>query len=166
MDKVSVILLQRVHKLGHLGDVVEVAPGYARNFLLPKKMALRATRKNLEIFDNERAQIEQRNSEARDAASALAVKMQGLQITVIRSASEKGQLYGSVSAKDIAAAIQRKGFAVHHSNVHIVSPFKTIGVFNVEIALHPEIHMDIILSIGKSEEEAQMQLSSNAQESV
>ena len=161
MKQVKVILIQHVAKLGRIGDVVNVKPGYARNFLLPQKMALRANKANLEYFEGKRAEIEAQNAKNMADAEAIAKTMNGLSIVVVRQASEKGMLYGSVSARDIAAEISGKGFSVKPGQVSIHAPIKEIGVHTVQIALHPEVLVDVKISIGKTDEEAAVQLSAS-----
>ncbi|MBE6447096.1 MAG: 50S ribosomal protein L9 [Alphaproteobacteria bacterium] len=159
MEHVKVILLQRVAKLGVIGDVVNVKPGFARNYLLPKKIALRATESNLKYFEQQRAQIEADNAKTRAEAEKIAEKMQNLAVTLARQASEKGQLYGSVTGRDVAAAIRAQGFMITAGQVNLDSPIKVLGVYELAIDLHPEVSVNVKLSVAKSEEEALSQIS-------
>ncbi len=154
---VEVILLERVGKLGVIGDVVKVKPGYARNFLLPQKKALRATANNKKLFEAERAQIEARNAELKATASEIAVKLDGQTFALIRQAGESGQLYGSVAARDIAAAAVDAGFAVEKSQVLLNAPIKTIGVQAVKVKLHPEVEVEVKVNVARTTEEAERQ---------
>lgn len=157
MEHMKVILLQRVAKLGHIGDIVNVKPGYARNYLLPKKVAIRATNENIAYFEKQREQIERDNEVAKAAAQEVAAKMGKLSIVLVRQASEKDQLYGSVSNRDIAAAIQEKGYKVTAGQVNLNIPIKTLGVYDITVDLHPEVAVEVQLSVAKSEEEAKLQ---------
>src|SRR5271170_4948785 len=136
---IEVILLERIERLGHMGQVVRVRPGFARNFLLPQKKALRATKSNLDVFEKQRAGLEAQNATARVTAQALAEKIDGATITLIRQASETGQLYGSVSARDVAEAGKEAGHAIERAQVQIDTPIKTLGLFPVKVKLHPEV---------------------------
>lgn len=158
MKQVKVVLLQHVAKLGRIGDVVNVKPGFARNYLLPQRIALRANKANLEYFEAQRAEIEAANAQAKAKAEVLAGEIDGLSVIIVRQASEKGHLYGSVSARDIANEISEKGFAVKSSEVSIGSPIKEIGVHVVKLTLHPDVSVDVKVSIGKTEDEAAAQL--------
>ena len=153
----QVILLERIEKLGQMGDVVNVKPGFARNFLLPRKKALRASRENLEYFQKQRAQLETSNLERRSEAEAVAGKMAGARVTVIRQAGESGQLYGSVSARDIAEALTEAGFTAERRQVEIDRAIKNLGLFEVRVALHPEVHITVMVNVARSPEEAQLQ---------
>ena len=157
MEHMRVILLRKVAKLGHIGDIVNVKPGYARNYLLPKKIAIRATNENIAYFEKQRAQIERDNETAKAAARQVAEKMGKLSIVLIRQASEKDQLYGSVSSRDIAAAIQEQGYKVTAGQVNLDMPIKTLGVYDITVDLHPEVSIEVQLSVAKSEEEAKLQ---------
>lgn len=159
MGYVKVVLLQRVSKLGTIGDVVKVKPGYARNYLLPKKIALRATNENLKYFENQRAQIEVANAESRAEALKISDKMKNLSVTLIRQASEKGQLYGSVTSRDIANAVKAAGFTVTAGQVDLGTPIKSLGIYEIKVELHPEVVVTVKLSVAKSEEEAKQQIS-------
>ena len=154
----QVILLERVEKLGQMGQTVTVKPGYARNFLLPKKKALRATESNLKYFQTQRAQLEAHNLTRRKEAEQIADKMAGLTVTLIRQASEVGQLYGSVRAQDIAEAVQNAGYTVIKSQIVLSVPIKTLGMHNAKLMLHPEVEVLITVQVAQSEEEANAQL--------
>lgn len=153
----EVILLERVEKLGQMGDVVSVKPGFARNYLLPQKKALRATEANKTAFDAQKAQLEAENLKRKSEAEAVAGKMDGLKVAMIRQAGESGQLYGSVNARDIAAGITDGGFTVSRSQVSLDAPIKTLGLFTVKVALHPEVVVDVTVNVARSEEEAKIQ---------
>jgi len=164
MEHIKVILLQRVSKLGYIGDIVNVKPGYARNYLLPKKIALRATKENLKYFEDQKEQIQQANEAAKAEAQKVADKMGQLTITLVRQASEKGQLYGSVTGRDISAAIKELGYKVNAGQVDLSAPIKTVGVYEIGVNLHPEISVVVKLSVAKSEEEAKQQMTSEAED--
>jgi large subunit ribosomal protein L9 len=153
----QVILLERVEKLGKIGDTVKVRPGYARNFLLPQQKAARATAENLKAFEARKAQIEAENADKRTDAENLATKMAGLSVVVIRQAGESGQLYGSVSARDIAEAITARGFAVTRQQVQIDAPAKELGIYDFRVRLHPEVTVTVKVNIAQSEDEAKAQ---------
>ena len=159
MKQVKIVLLQRVASLGNIGDVVNVKPGYARNYLLPQRIALRATKENLEYFENKKAEILAENTKSRANAEKVLEQMKGLVIALVRQASEKGHLYGSVTAKDIAAQVSEKGFTVPASKVNIATPIKELGVYEVTVELHPEVLATVKVTIGKTEEEAIAQAS-------
>ncbi|MCV0427267.1 MAG: 50S ribosomal protein L9 [Roseibium sp.] len=150
----QVILLERIARLGQMGDTVRVRDGYARNFLLPQGKALRANKANLERFENERAQLEARNLERKSEAEAVASKLDGEALVMIRSAGETGQLYGSVSTRDIADGLTEAGFTVTRSQVELRTPIKTIGLHTVLIQLHPEVEVSISVNVARSEDEA------------
>jgi large subunit ribosomal protein L9 len=154
---VAVVLLERIEKLGQMGQVVNVKPGYARNFLLPKKKALRATKENLVIFEKQRAQLEAQNLARRGEAEEVAAKLKGLQVVIIRQAGESGQLYGSVSARDIAEAVTEAGFTVERQQVVLDHTIKTLGMHELRIALHPEVSVTVTANVAQSPEEAEMQ---------
>jgi len=153
----EVILLERIEKLGQMGDVVNVKPGFARNFLLPREKALRATDENKKRFEGQRAQLEAENLKLREEADAVAKKMEGLSIILIRQAGEAGQLYGSVSARDIAAQVSEAGFTVGRSQVNLAHPIKTLGLFSVSVALHPEVASTVTVNVARSADEATIQ---------
>lgn len=163
MEHIKVILLQRVSKLGYIGDVVNVKPGYARNYLLPKKIALRATKENLKYFEDQKEQIQKANDAAKAEAQKVADKMGQLTIALVRQASEKGQLYGSVTSRDISAAIKELGYKVNAGQVDLSAPIKTVGVYEIGVNLHPEVSVVVKLSVAKSEEEAKQQMTAEAQ---
>ncbi|MQT11257.1 50S ribosomal protein L9 [Segnochrobactrum spirostomi] len=153
----QVILLERVAKLGQMGEVVRVRDGFARNFLLPQGKALRATSGNRERFERERVQLEARNLERRTEAEAVGQKLDGKSFVAIRQAGETGQLYGSVSTRDIAVLIEAGGFSIERNQVLLNHPIKTIGVHKVEIALHPEVSVTVQLNVARSADEAERQ---------
>jgi large subunit ribosomal protein L9 len=153
----EVILLERIESLGQMGEVVKVRPGYARNFLLPQKKALRATKDNLAYFETQRAQLEAQNLKRRQDAQAVSTKLEGLQVVILRQAGETGQLYGSVATRDIAEAVTAAGFTIDRRQVLLDQPIKSLGIFNTRIALHPEVIVGISANIAQSQEEAQMQ---------
>ncbi len=155
----EVVLLERVAKLGQMGDVVSVKHGYARNFLLPQGKALRATEANLARFEAERAQLEARNLETKKEAEALAARLGGQTFVVIRSASDSGALYGSVTTRDIADVATEAGFTVARSQVHLDQPVKELGLHDVEVKLHPEVEVTITINVARSHEEAELQAS-------
>ena len=153
----QVILLQRVAKLGQMGDVVDVKPGYARNFLLPQKKALSASKANIEAFEGQKAQLEAQNLETKSEADAMAAKLNGQQFVVIRSASDAGALYGSVTTRDAAEAATAEGFTVDRKQVVLTAPIKNLGVHDVLVVLHPEVEATIELNVARSAEEAELQ---------
>ncbi|MBK1636177.1 50S ribosomal protein L9 [Rhodovulum adriaticum] len=155
----QVILLERVAKLGQMGEVVSVKDGYARNFLLPQGKALRANEANIARFEAEKAQLEARNLETRKEAEALGEKLGGQQFIVIRSASESGALYGSVTPRDIADAATAEGFSVDRKQVVLSGPIKELGLHDVTVALHPEVDVTIQINVARSPEEAELQAS-------
>jgi len=153
----EVILLERVSKLGQMGEVVRVRDGYARNFLLPQGKALRATEGNRKRFEKERVQLEARNLERRTEAESVATKLNGQSIIVIRQAGATGQLYGSVSTRDIAESLKSAGFTVERGQIELNHPIKTIGVHAVSVVLHPEVESSITVNVARSEDEAERQ---------
>lgn len=153
----QIILLERVGKLGQMGDVVNVRDGHARNYLLPTGKALRATKENIARFERERAQIEARNLELRKEAEAVGEKLDGQSFTVIRQSSESGQLYGSVSTRDIANLVSENGTSIERSQVLLDRPIKTLGLHEVRIQLHAEVDVHITLNVARSEDEAALQ---------
>jgi len=153
----DVILLERISRLGQMGETVKVRDGYARNFLLPQGKALRANDANNKKFEGQRAQLEERNLERKAEATAVAEKLDGMSFVVVRSAGETGQLYGSVSTRDIADLLTAEGFTIGRNQVELNQPIKTIGLSNVAIALHPEVEVTITLNIARSTEEAERQ---------
>ena len=150
----DVILLERIEKLGQMGDVVKVRPGFARNYLLPQKKALRATEDNRKSFEGQRAQLEVENLENKREAETVAGRMEGLKVIVVRQASDNNQLYGSVTVRNIAQAVTEAGFTVDSKQVQMGRPIKTIGLFDVTIRLHPEVVINIVANVARSEEEA------------
>ncbi|MCW8914535.1 MAG: 50S ribosomal protein L9 [Magnetovibrio sp.] len=153
----EVILLERIEKLGQMGDVVNVKPGYARNFLLPREKALRATDANKARFESQRAQLEAENLKLREEADAVGTKLNGTSVILIRQAGEAGQLYGSVNARDIAASVTEAGFTVNRNQVKLVDPIKTLGLFEVTVALHPEVSVTVSVNVARSADEAAIQ---------
>ena len=153
----DVILLERIGRLGQMGEVVKVKDGYARNFLLPQGKALRANEANKKKFESQRAQLEAQNLERKNEASAVAEKLNGESFIVVRSAGETGQLYGSVSTRDIAEIITANGFTLHRNQVELNHPIKTIGLHEVSISLHPEVQVQVTVNIARSTEEAERQ---------
>ena len=153
----EIILLERVEKLGQMGDVVTVKPGYARNFLLPKGKAIRATAANIAKFDTDRAQLEADNLTRKSEAEKVAAKMEGLSVTLIRAASEMGQLYGSASSRDIAIAATEAGYSLVKTQIDLNTAIKTLGLFPVNIVLHPEVSVEININIARSMDEAEEQ---------
>jgi large subunit ribosomal protein L9 len=153
----KVILLERVGKHGHIGDEVTVKDGYARNFLLPQQKALRATEANRKRFEKERTNIEQRNTERREAAAGIASGLNGHTVVMIRQAGETGQLYGSVSSRDVADALSADGFSVARSQVDLANPIKTVGVHVVQLQLHAEVEVAVNVNVARSDDEAARQ---------
>ena len=153
----QVILLQRVAKLGQMGDVVDVKSGYARNYLLPQKKALTASKANIAAFEGQKAQLEVQNLETKTDADAMAAKLNGQQFVVIRSASDAGALYGSVTTRDAADAATAEGFTVDRKQVVLTAPIKFLGIHEVEVVLHPEVVATIELNVARSPEEAELQ---------
>ena len=154
---VDLILLERVEKLGQMGQIVKVRPGYARNFLLPQKKALRATKDNLAYFETQRAQLEANNLSRKSDAGAVAEKLEGLRVVLIRQAGESGQLYGSVSARDIADAVTAAGFTVDRQKIVLNRPIKTLGLHPLRVMLHPEVAVTVTTNVAQSAEAAEMQ---------
>jgi large subunit ribosomal protein L9 len=154
---VDLILLERVEKLGQMGQVVKVKPGYARNYLLPQKKAMRATKDNLAYFDTQRAQLEATNLQRKAEASQVAEKMTDVTVVLIRQAGETGQLYGSVAARDIADAVTEAGFTVDKRQIVLDRPIKTLGLHPVRLMLHPEVSVTVTANVAQSEEGARMQ---------
>jgi large subunit ribosomal protein L9 len=153
----DVILLERIERLGQIGDVVKVKPGYARNFLLPTRKALRATNENKKRFEEQRAQIEANNLKRRDEAEKIKDKVDGLKVVIIRQASETGILFGSVSSRDISDGVSKAGFTVDRRQVILDKPIKTLGLHDVRVALHPEVVVKVTANVAKSEDEAAAQ---------
>lgn len=153
----EIILLERVEKLGQMGDVVNVKPGFARNYLLPRRKALRATPENLEAFEKQRAELEARNETERTQSESAAHALEGTSLILIRQAGESGQLYGSVSARDIASGLAERGISVDRRQVELATPIKSLGLHEARIRLHPEVAVTIELNVAKSQDEAEMQ---------
>jgi large subunit ribosomal protein L9 len=153
----EIILLERVEKLGAIGDVVKVKDGFARNYLLPRKKALRANESNRKLFESNRARIEQENAERRSEAQTSSKDVDGKSVQLIRQASNTGQLYGSVSARDIAEALEGVGAKVAKSQVVLDKPIKAIGLHEIKIALHPEVSVTVKVNVARSPEEADLQ---------
>ena len=153
----KVVLLERVEHLGAIGDVVSVKDGYARNFLMPRQKALRATTSNLKVFEAQRGQIESRNAEARATAERLGARLDGEGYVLIRQAGESGQLYGSVSARDVVEAVEAGGGHVERGHVVLDRPIKTLGVHGVKVRLHAEVTVTIKINIARSQDEADRQ---------
>jgi large subunit ribosomal protein L9 len=155
----EVILLERVAKLGQMGEVVSVRDGYARNFLLPQKKALRANEANMKAFEAQKAQLEARNLETKKEADALASRLDGQTFVIIRSASDAGALYGSVTTRDAADAATEAGFSVDRKQIEMTRPIKELGLHKVMVSLHPEVEVGIVLNVARSTEEAELQAS-------
>ena len=153
----QVILLERVESLGQMGEVVNVKAGYARNFLLPRQKALRATKDNIAYFDAQKKTMEADNLKRKTEAEKVGAKMDGIKAAIIRQASEAGQLYGSVSARDIADAVVEQGFKVDRSQVRMERAYKLLGLYPVKISLHPEVTVEVTINIARSSEEAKIQ---------
>ncbi len=157
----ELILLEHVDSLGKMGDLVKVKPGYARNYLLPQNKALRASKDNVAYFETQKATLEKQNAEKKKDAEKQAKKLADVKVSVIRHASESGQLYGSVTSRDIAEAItEQSGEKIDRGQVRLNQSYKTIGLFPVPVALHPEVSLDIVINIARSEEEAKIQAKS------
>jgi large subunit ribosomal protein L9 len=154
---VDVVLLERVENLGQMGQVVKVRPGYARNYLLPQKKALRATKDNLAYFEKQRAQLEVQNLKRKGEAEEVAKKIEGLTVVLVRQAGESGQLYGSVSSRDIADAVTAAGFTVGKSQIVLDKTLKTLGMHKLRVVLHPEVSVTVTANVAQSEDEAEMQ---------
>jgi large subunit ribosomal protein L9 len=157
MAAVELILLQRIEKLGQMGDVVRVKPGYARNYLLPQKMALRANKANREHFDSQRAQLEAQNLRRREEAERLAERIGQMSVVIIRQASDAGSLYGSVSVRDIADGCTAGGLTVNRTQVVLDHPIKSLGLSTVRVVLHPEVSLPVTVNVARSPEEAEKQ---------
>jgi len=153
----DVILLERIAKLGQMGDVVRVRDGFARNFLLPQKKALRATESNRVLFEKDRGQLEARNLERRQEAEAVAAKLNGQSFVIVRQAGETGQLYGSVTTRDLSDKVTESGFSINRNQVTLNHPIKEIGLHQVSVALHPEVSATITVNVARSTDEAERQ---------
>lgn len=156
----EVILMERIEKLGQMGDVVSVKPGYARNYLLPQKKALRATKGNMARFEQERVHLEADNLKRREEAERVVKDLEGLTVTLVRQAGEGGQLYGSVNGRDIADAVSEAGITIDRKQVALIAVIKTLGLHSVRVQLHPEVSVDITANVARSEEEAETQMKS------
>lgn len=153
----EVILLERIEKLGQMGDVVTVKPGYARNYLLPQRKALRATKDNLTVFESQRTQLETQNLERKQEAESVAEKLDDLQVVMIRQAGDTGQLYGSVTARDVAEAVTEAGFTIERSQVVMDKATKMLGLHPIKVRLHPEVTVTVVANVARSETEAESQ---------
>jgi large subunit ribosomal protein L9 len=153
----EVVLLERIEKLGQMGDVVSVKNGYARNYLLPQKKALRASKENLSVFEAQRAQLEADNLKRREEAEKVGEKLNGEAVVLIRAASESQQLYGSVSTQDIAKAVTEAGFTVTRKQIELDMVLKTLGLHDIKVRLHPEVAVSVTVNIARSNEEAEIQ---------
>ncbi|MEH6632722.1 MAG: 50S ribosomal protein L9 [Halopseudomonas aestusnigri] len=158
----QVVLLERIEKLGQMGEVVSVKPGYARNFLLPKQKAMRATKANLEHFENQRVQLEADNLQRREEAVVVSSTLEGLTVSLIRQAGDSGQLYGSVNTRDISEAVTASGVTVSRSQIVLGKVIKTLGLHDVKVVLHPEVTVSIHVNAARSAEEAEQQLRSGS----
>lgn len=153
----EVILMQRIEKLGQMGDIVSVKPGFARNYLLPQKKALRATKENLARFETQRGQLEAENLNRRQEAERVAKDLEGMTVTLIRQAGESGQLYGSVNSRDVSEAVTAKGVTVSRGQIDLGAVIKVLGMHKVRVRLHPEVVVAVTANVARSEEEAAMQ---------
>ncbi|MGI9475598.1 MAG: 50S ribosomal protein L9 [Hyphomicrobiaceae bacterium] len=153
----QVILLERIRSLGQMGDVVTVKDGYARNFLLPQRKALRATEANAATFESQRAQLETRNLEQKNEAADIGERLNGEAFVVIRQAGDTGQLYGSVSTRDIAQVLTEGGFSTDRRQVALAQPIKELGLHEVDVSLHPEVEVKVSINVARSQEEAERQ---------
>ena len=162
----EVILLERIEKLGQMGETVKVKPGFARNYLLPQKKALRATKANMARFEAERATLEATNLQRREEAEKVAKTMDGLTLLVIRQAGEGGMLYGSVSGRDVADAIKEAGFPIERRHVSLDTPIKSLGIYQVRVALHAEVAVTVTLNVARSQDEGDRALKAAAGEAV
>ena len=153
----EIILLERVENLGIMGDVVKVKPGYARNFLFPNEKAVPASRENKASFETKRLEIEAKNIETKSEAEKIAAKIKGENLVLVRQAGDSGQLYGSVNSRDIKNTLEDMGYDLDRNQISLKNPIKSVGIHNVSIALHPEIYVEVIANIARSEEEAKIQ---------
>ena len=158
----EVILLERVEKLGQMGDTVKVKPGFARNYLLPQKKALRATKANMARFESERTTLEATNLQRREEAQKVAGTMDNLTLLVIRQAGEGGMLYGSVSGRDVADVIKEAGFSIERRHVALDTPIKSLGIYPVRVALHPEVAVTVTINVARSQDEGDRALKAAA----
>ncbi|MGH7081884.1 MAG: 50S ribosomal protein L9 [Acetobacteraceae bacterium] len=162
MAAIEVILLQRVEKLGQMGEIVKVKPGFARNYLLPQKKALRASKENREHFDQTRVELEAQNLKRKEEAQRIAERVAGLSVIVIRQAGEAGNLYGSVAARDIAEACTAAGLSISRTQVSLSHPIKMLGLTSVRVLLHPEVTIEVAVNIARSLEEAERRVRGEA----
>ena len=153
----KVVLLERVQKLGQMGDIVDVKSGYARNFLLPFRKALRATEQNIQYYEKQKSILEAKNIENIKEAESLKAKINGISFTLIRSASDAGALYGSVSAKDIMDVVSQNGIVIAKNQINLEKPIKELGIYKIIVSLHPEISSEIIINVARTDEEAKLQ---------
>ncbi len=153
----QVILLERIERLGQMGDEVTVKPGYARNFLLPQKKAMRATESNRKIFEAQRAQLEAENLKRREEAEAVAKKLEDVKVVLIRAAGEAGQLYGSVTSRDISDAVDAAGVTIGRNQVVLNRAIKTLGLHDIDVRLHPEVLVTVVVNVARSDAEAETQ---------
>ena len=153
----KIVLLERVQKLGQMGDIVDVKSGYARNFLLPFHKALRATEQNIQYYEKQKSILEAKNIENIKEAESLKAKINGISFTLIRSASDAGALYGSVSAKDIMDVISENGIVIAKNQINLEKPIKELGIYKIIVSLHPEISSEIIINVARTDEEAKLQ---------
>lgn len=153
----EIILLERIEKLGQMGDVVTVKTGYARNYLLPLKKALRASKESLAYFETQKAQLEAQNLQRKDEAASVATSMEGMAVTLIRQAGDTGQLYGSVSSRDISDAVTEAGSTIDRRQVLLEKPIKELGLHEIRLALHPEVSVGVTVNVARSEDEAAAQ---------
>ena len=156
----EVILLERIEKLGQMGDVVNVRAGFARNYLLPQNKSLRKTKQNLTRFESQRAQLEAENLTKKTEAEKIADKLKGMKITILRAAGETGQLYGSVTSRDIAETVTKSGVSINRNQVILNRALKVLGLEPIRISLHPEVSVEVIANIARNKDEAEQQLSS------
>lgn len=153
----QIILLERIHNLGHVGETVKVRNGYGRNFLIPQKKALRATESNRAFFEAQRAQIEQENAAKRTAAEQEAKTIENVFVTILRQVGEDGRLFGSVTTRDIAAQLQADGHTIDRRTIHLQQPIKTLGVHPIKLSLHPEVQIEIRVNVARNAEEAEQE---------
>ena len=153
----KIVLLERVQKLGQMGDIVDVKSGYARNFLLPFHKALRATEQNIQYYEKQKSILEAKNIENIKEAESLKAKINGISFTLIRSASDAGALYGSVSAKDIMDVVTENGIVIAKNQINLEKPIKELGIYKIIVSLHPEISSEIIINVARTDEEAKLQ---------
>lgn len=159
----EVILLERIDRLGQMGEVVNVKPGFARNFLFPQKKALRANKENRAYYESKKSELEATNLKRKGEAEVVAKKMDGLKLIIVRSAGEGGQLYGSVSARDIGDALKEQGITIDRASVLLNSPVKALGTFKTAVRLHPEVKVDIEFTVARSMEEGNLKIAEAAQ---